>query len=202
MTSFDVITAIKDVLVAVAAVTTTIVAGVGLKNWQRELRGKAHFETAQKLVRATYSLRNGIASCRSPMIWAGEFPAGWQHGKRTAEEAANDEAHVYKNRMAPVFRALDELDAQALEGEALWGAEVNAKCEALRKCVSTLNAAIESHIRNTQQDGEDFKSDPAFGKVVRSALAASPSDQKNKLSIEIAEAIKGIESLVARHLRR
>jgi hypothetical protein len=46
----EIITAIKDVLLGGAAVATASVAVIGLKNWSRELRGKADFDVARGLI--------------------------------------------------------------------------------------------------------------------------------------------------------
>ena len=70
MTTPEVITAIKDVLLGLAAATTAVVAVIGLKNWSRELKGKAEFEIARNMIRATYKLRNELQICRSPFYSA------------------------------------------------------------------------------------------------------------------------------------
>ena len=74
MTTPEIVTLIKDILVGIAAIVTPLIALTGLKNWNRELRGKAAFEVAVGLTKATYKLRDEIKSFRSPMIRADEFP--------------------------------------------------------------------------------------------------------------------------------
>lgn len=54
----EVIAIVKDVLVGVAAATTAVAAVIGLRSWSRELKGKAEFEAARNLARATYKVRD------------------------------------------------------------------------------------------------------------------------------------------------
>lgn len=204
MTTPEVITAIKDVLLGLAAATTAIVAVIGLKNWSRELKGKAEFEIARNMIRATYKLRNELQNCRSPFYSAHEFPEGYNGMSRTmsAEEEAKAWIHIYKNRWAPVWTALQEFDTYTLEAEALWGATVRTKTDELRQCVKELNIAIDAVIRDKANGGEDFKGDREYGKQMRSVVAASRDDEKNELSQRISKAINGIEEQIRPHLRR
>ncbi len=204
MTTPEVITAIKDVLLGLAAATTAVVAVIGLKNWSRELKGKAEFEIARNMIRATYKLRNELQICRSPFYSAHEFPEVYNGMSRTAsaEEEAKAWIHIYKNRWAPVWAALQEFDTYTLEAEALWGVTVRAKTDEMRQCVKEVNIAIDAVIRDKASSGEDFKCDREYGKQMRSIVAASRDDAQNELSQRIGKAINGIEEQIRPHLRR
>ena len=197
------ITAIKDVLVGGAAVVTASVAVAGLKRWRLELRGRADFEAARALARATYKLRGELAVCRSPFIRGQEFPPSYYgNSNRTAKEEAEGWAHVYKTRWEPVWTAIQEFDAQSLESEALWGEPARQNTQALRSCVKELNVAIEAFIEDKAEGGQNFATDREFGKRMRSTVFASGSDQSNDLSTSIAVAVKGIEEMLRPHLAR
>lgn len=195
------ITAIKDVLLGGAAVVTASVAVAGLKRWRLELRGKADFEAARLLARATYKLRDELAICRSPFVQAEEFPPSYHASpKRTAQEEGW--AHVYKTRWEPVWMAIQEFDTQSLESEALWGESARQKTQALRACVKELNVAIEAFLDDKVAGGQNFATDPDFGKRMRETVSASGNDQSNPLSQGIAAAVKGIEEMLRPHLAR
>jgi hypothetical protein len=106
---FDVL---KDIVLAGAAAVTAWVAVKGLQKWREELRGRADFDVARGLARATYKVRDDLAACRMPLIRTSEFPDGYS-------SIANDDhaarvsalAHVYNNRWKPVTDALREFDA-------------------------------------------------------------------------------------------
>lgn len=205
MTWPEIITVVKDILLGLAAATTAMVAVLGLRRWRQELEGKAQFEVARNLIRATYKLRDEVRNCRSPFYSAYEFPEDYKGRLGAQQQAAEEEArawiHIYKNRWAPVWTALQEFDSHTLEAEALWGSAIRNKTDAMRKCVRELNAAIDAVIRDKASGGEDFK-DREFGKEMRSTVAASADDEKNVLNQKIGAAIKGIEDEIRPHLRR
>lgn len=197
------ITAIKDMLLGGAAVITASVAFAGLKRWRLELRGKADFEAARALARATYKLRDELAICRSPFVRGQEFPPSYSSSQnRTAQEEAEGWAHVYKTRWEPVWTSIQEFDTQSLESEALWGESARQKTQALRSCVKELNVAIDAFIEDKAQGGQNFSTDREFGKRMRSIVYASGSDLSNELSKNVAAAVKGIEEMLRPHLAR
>src|SRR5260370_33027340 len=93
------VTIIKDVAVAIAAAVTATVAVKGLSSWNRELKGKANFDVARALAKATYKLRDDIKNCRSPFLSVREFPNdyGSHQGGDTDRPEAAAVAHVYSN---------------------------------------------------------------------------------------------------------
>lgn len=203
MTPAEWITAGKDVVLGLAAATTAIVALIGLRKWRQELHGKAHFDAARGLIRATYKLRDELRICRSPFYSAHEFPENYDSRReRSTEEETRAWVYIYKNRWAPVWNAIQEFDSQTLEAEALWGTGIRSMTDALRKCVRELNVAIDAVIADKAVGGENFKADREFGKSVRAIVATAGDDAKNELSQKVANAISGIEEEIRPHLRR
>ncbi len=197
------ISAGSDAITALAALAASGMAAFGLTSWRRELTGRAHFDTARGLIRATYKLRNAMADCRSPFISAHEFPADYHGflGKHSAEQEAAAWGQVYRGRWTPVQDALQEFDTQTLEAESLWGEAMRPRAIAMRKCVQTIFVAIESFVVNKASGGENFRANREFGESVRRDLSASTSDADNPLSLRIDSAIQELESLVLPHLR-
>lgn len=122
----------KDFVVALAAIVTAAVAVVGLRKWRKELRGKAHFDAARGLIRATYKLRDELRNSRAPLVRAAEFPQNYPPQPPNHRAEAEAWAHVYSKRFTPVREALQEFDSQGLEAEALWGNEVRNSIDRLR----------------------------------------------------------------------
>lgn len=198
----ELITIIKDLAIAGAAIVTGTVAIMGLNSWRKEVQGKAEFETARALIASSYKLRDEIAFCRAPFIRAHEFPEGYVplSGRENAQKEAEAWAHMYTNRLRPVFEALQEFDANSLEGEVLWGLRCRKATDALRQCVSELNTAIEATITNKAQGGEDFAADKDFGIKMRRITSATRSEE-NEFSGRITSAVQNIESEVRPHLK-
>ncbi len=203
MTTPEVITTIKDILLGAAAVTTAIVAVIGLKNWSRELRGRTEFEAARKLMRATYRVRDELQYSRAPFVTFGEYPSDYP-GRQTAttEQEAQAWSYVYRNRWKPVREALQELQTHVLEAEALWGGDIRTKADELRRCAITLQTAMEAIVDDAAQGGESFKTNRDFGKEMRSAAHASRGKEENELSKKIKAAVNALEDQVRPHLRR
>jgi len=204
MTIPEIIAAAKDLFLAIAGATTATVAVIGLNNWNREVRGKATFEVARGLAKTTYKLRDALKSCRSPLIRGTEFPDEYNVAgpRKSSEQEAQAYAHIYANRWAPVWSALQEFDTHTLEAEAMWGSGIRTKTDELRKGVRELNVAIEAVVANAASGGEDFSTDREFGKKMRSTVAATPGDAKNEFTVNLEAAVRGIEDELRPHLKR
>jgi hypothetical protein len=204
MSTLEIVTATKDVVLAIAGVVTAVVAVLGLKTWSRQLRGTADFEVARKLAKATYKLRDEIQIYRSPLIRSREFSDGQRDdgSMDRKETSANAYGHVFSARWEPVYAALQEFDTQTLEAEALWGTPVRTKTDELRRLLRLLWAATEAYIDNERSGGEHFKSDREFGVKIRSEVFASPQAQDNKLSNKFQSAVQAIEVELKPHLKR
>ena len=199
MCTNDIIVMIKDIIISIAAATTAIVAYKGLAKWQKELKGKANFETARLLIRATYKLRDEMRFCRSPFIPSSEFPKDYNPLKKgTAEDKGKVYADIYGKRWEHVVKAIQEFDVHTLEAEALWGTEIREKTNQLRQCTRNLSSSIQAFIENEYSDGEYFK-DKTFRNEIKNDIYLMKEDE-NPLSIKISTAIKTIENVIRPHL--
>ena len=123
----ELVKAASDVVVALAAAVTASAAIYGVRSWARELHGRARFEVARSLAKATYRLRDAIQTARTPMIRGSEFPEDYRSsmGRKVKPEVeAQDYAHVFAARWEPLYAAYQDFDAQTLEAEALWGTAI------------------------------------------------------------------------------
>jgi hypothetical protein len=100
-----------------------------------------------------------------------------------------------------VSDVLQNFDAAVLEAEALWGEQVRVASDKMHACLRTLAASMDAIVENARSGGEDFKSDPDFGRKMRRNVHAS-RDDGDELSMEIQAAIAALESILRPHLRR
>ena len=193
----------SDIIISLAAITTATIAWKGLRSWKNELRGRADFELAQKLLMATFQLRDSIESCRSPWISAGELPDNYNRHPRNKdpEQEGQAMAYIYGNRWEKVSKPIQEFKAARIEAEVLWGSNTSKKIDALLDCVLELRAAIDMFIHNEFSDGEDFKSDKEYARKIKSKINTSQKED-NELTNKIQEAVKEIEAFVKPHLAR
>jgi hypothetical protein len=198
----EVISIVKDVLVGVAAATTAVAAVIGLRSWSRELKGKAEFEAARNLARATYKVRDALSDCRSPFYSGGEFPEGTAWGRQGDQGEADKWAYVYKNRFDPVKDAIREFDSDVLEAEALWGSKIKAKTSTIRSYAQELYAAMQADVDDKRSHSENFKHDSAFKEQVKRKVTFMPDDKTNKFSKMIKKVVEEIEDEMRPYLRR
>ena len=200
----EIVSLVRDIVVTLAAVVTGTVAVLGLKSWSQELKGKAEFDAARSLIRSTYLLRDKFHESRSPFVSGAEFPEGYSGGDPTNTPQREGQAwvHVLNNRFAPVFDALREFEAHALEAESLWGQSVPEPVDALRHCVRELQVAMEAVVEDKLQRGGNVSSDPDFARRMRVAIFASRKEKDNDLSNRLSGAIAALETITQPHLSR
>jgi hypothetical protein len=204
MSPLELATAAKEAVLAGAACATVTIAYFGLSTWNRQLRGQADFEVARSLARSMYKLRDEVEIARVALVRGWEFPAGYFDGPRSSKPASAEGeawAHVYGERWKPVVEAVREFDTFILEAEALWGSQVRACAREMHACLVELRTSMDAVVANAYSGGEDFKSDPNFGKEMRSNISAR-SDRSGSLSQRIHVAIQAIEAVIRPHLRR
>jgi hypothetical protein len=200
MISLEIISITKDIILIFSAIATAHVAINGLQSWNRELKGKADFEVARNLIRSVYKLRDELRYCRAPWYPSNEFPEDYDAMNKTSESESKAYAFLYSNRWKLVATALLEYESQALEAQALWGADFKSKTDELRQCARSLQVALEADISNKANEGEDFKCDPKFAKDIKLKIWVSGDD--NPLTQKIDNAILSIEKEVRPHFKR
>jgi len=160
--------------VTLAAAGGAIAAWYGLDAWRRQLAGRADYDAAVGLLRATYRMRNAIRRVRAPMMFASEEA----HALKTQGIAATGDVGkdylagieaAYTERWKAIGEAGADLDVAALEAEVLWGAQGPAATWPLRVCVLDLNWALGYYLAERRQSRADEAtrklSEKAFGIV-------------------------------------
>ena len=191
----------KDVVVSLAAAATAFAAWRGISKWRTELEGKASFDVARTLARATYRLRDNVRSCRAPLFMGFEFPYGYSPQSSSPEQRAEAWTHAFNGRWVSVQEALNEFSTAALEAEAVWGPQVRDATERLRLCIREVRAAQGAIVDNHAGGGADFESDKVFALKMRQALGTT-DNATDAVSESIREAVLAIEEAIKPHLRR
>ena len=74
MTFAQVISVSKDIVLAVAAITGSVVAVMGLDTWKRQLRGHSEYELSRRILVSLYKYRDAINGVRHPAMLSYEMP--------------------------------------------------------------------------------------------------------------------------------
>jgi hypothetical protein len=138
----------KNMVVAVAAASGAGVGIIGLKTWQRSLRGTSEYTRAKELLKAVYRVRNAFDHVRNPAIWQYEYPEDMVDvsGHLKREFQYEGAAHVYEERWKVLAEAFRDLENENLVAEVEWGTDVRSLIIPLRECRIELQLAIQDHL--------------------------------------------------------
>ena len=203
MSTVDIISSISDITVALSALGTFFVAIYGVKNWSRELKGKAEFESSKSLLKAVYKYRDAINSSRSIII------LGSQEEIDTLNKNKARKLEVWTSlfnaRWKPVSEATQELMSQSVETEVLLGKEVKELIDILGHITQDLRVSMSVFMNfdvdPKPEEIEFYEKHPEIWKEIEYKLVKDPSG-KDTMSSEINETISQIENKLKFHLKR
>ncbi len=208
MDCVETIAAIKDVILAIAAVVGIYAAIRGLNTWDRQLKGGASYELARRLTKNLYRYRDAIAGVRHPFISASEHV----YPEREAGKASNPEvtlhyglSKAYEARWSKVTQVRSDLHTDLLESEVIWGAEVQEQFKEISKLEWELNNEISCYL-----ESENPNVTPEMKKVWQDFLAAGRSARSASIvtgkpdpfADDLKAAINVIEAKLMPHLGR
>jgi hypothetical protein len=144
-------TCIKELIYLGAAAGGVVAAFQGLSTWKKQLKGRAEYDAARKLFKATLQLRDAISYVRNPWIPIAETIAAEEQFKKENpdKEIKNSAPFVYKIRWNKIVEALSALQLESLEAEVFWGEDVQKIQKPIRQCVNKLNVTL-SHFFDPQ----------------------------------------------------
>jgi hypothetical protein len=200
LTGLQWVSVVKDLATGAAALLASYIAWRGLSTWERQLKGNAEFECARALARATYTLRDAIGLFRAPALLQHEFSAAYlAQREHSPEETSSEHAAIYNKRWEPLSEVAREFDLRALEAEAIWGPEVQARCRALKRLLVELSAAVASHVDNLRMRGPQDAEHLAWSRQIARIVDSIGAD--NPFSGKVETTVTAISELLKPHLR-
>lgn len=140
--------ALGDLLTGLAAAVAAGVAAFGLTTWRNELRGRAEYDLARRLLTLVYRVREGIGVVRNPFMSGEEWAdRPGRDGTKQLGAAAEDTAFAYNKRWQQVSEPMVQLDAALLEAEAHWATLLTEPARELRRLVHSLLVDLRYHFR-------------------------------------------------------
>lgn len=120
------ITLIKDGLLGVAALVTTVIAIYGVRMWKREMAGKEIYAATKTLVKESHMLYKATNRARSPIqdYERKVFSAAEVKYTTENERWRLSEADAYKKRMDDLSVAIERYQSALLEVRVLIGSKV------------------------------------------------------------------------------
>lgn len=120
------ITLIKDGLLGVAALVTTVIAIYGARMWKREMAGKEIYAATKALVKESHLLSRATIKARSPIQDYERKVFATEEVKHTTENERwrLSEAEAYKKRMDDLSVNVERYQSALLEVRVLIGSKV------------------------------------------------------------------------------
>jgi hypothetical protein len=115
-----------EILTALAAVAGVLIAGFGINDWKKQLKGKTNYELARRYLRAVYRLRDAIKFVRNPWIPPEETASALKEREGSDLDDLDGSLEtraVYSSRWNKIIEAGSDLDLELREAEISWGQE-------------------------------------------------------------------------------
>lgn len=185
---------LASIATAIAAVIGVGIAWKGLRSWRDEVRGRAKYDVARRVLRAVYEVRNGIAVVRSPFIREGE--AGAERGDDDAERTRADHQRP-DLRWQTVTRPMADLQLALLDAEVLFGSPFADAFKELYQLVHELGLNRRYLAEGLANPEMARARGEAWEKIGGIALSSGPTDE---FDARLNGIIARIEGMVRPHV--
>jgi hypothetical protein len=193
---------IKDALLGIAALVTTVIAIYGARMWKRELAGKEIYAATKSLVKESHLLSKAAGRARSPI-------QDYERKGFTEEEIKNtknerwrlSEADAYKKRMDELLVAIDRYRSALLDVRVLVGSKVYLGFLPFGQLTAEVAHRIGNYITVIQDYSKTVLPDSPEVQEIQQEL--HPSDNvDDELSQKIADAREEGEKCMLAFLHR
>ena len=134
------ISALRDLIVAGAAISTATVGWKALNKWRDETVGKRRLEVAEDTLAAFYQAQEVIYDARAPMIWASEMIK--EEG--VPDEVARNSAYGPIRRLRQSFDHIRDLRMKRHRFAALFGREKTKPWDEIEGVLNEIRAASDA----------------------------------------------------------
>jgi hypothetical protein len=198
LTSNEIVTLLKDIVLAGAAITGSVVAVKGLGTWRRQLKGQTEYDLSRRILISLYKYRDAISGVRHPAMWNYEIPSPpEEEAKKMSQEKLRfyGTSKAYGARFDKVQAQKSSLHADLLEGEALWGDELKDLFKPVFALEHELLISIHYYIELINPDTGDASKE-AIRKITqgnRDIMYDDLSEAGDEYKKDLIAAIEGIE---------
>jgi hypothetical protein len=181
--------------------TGIVIAIIGLKLWYRELKGKAHFQTAKNVLVSTYKVRDAITICQNMFLYGYEYadrPKG--NSETESEKSFYDSYYAFNNRFNKVYEERSILYNSYVEAEAYFNKDAINSIDKLFKVIHQLKVAIDLYHQFNLKNVSDTKTIEQYFNIMYGVTnyGKDKSEQKdyyddNNFAMNLNQAIVEIE---------
>lgn len=197
------VTLIKDGLLGVAALVTTIIAIYGARVWKRELAGKEIYAATKNLVKESHLLSKATTKARQPIQDYERKAFSDEELKHTTknERWRLSEADAYRKRIDDLSVAIDRYQSALLEVRVLVGSKVYLGFLPFGRLVTEVIHRIGNYIAVIQDYSQTVS--PDSPDVLEAQQELYPSENlDDELTQEIGDAREEGEKCLLSFLHR
>jgi hypothetical protein len=199
----EVFTGVKvtDLAVAFASLIAAWVAVSGLSAWRHQLKGKTEYDLAKRILLSLFKYRDAIHGVRNPMMWGHEMPSPPEEKRQymgIQEIRYYGTEKAYQKRWDRVTEHKAKLYPELLEGEVIWGTELNERFKKIYKLQAELQNAVRRHLELSDPSTPQRKQDSVakYHDKHRDILYDESFDESDEFSKDIESAIQNIEEFL------
>lgn len=197
---------LKDLATIISLAIAACVAIKGLKTWKEQLAGTAEYELAKRVLKATYYLRDALASVRAPFMSAAEQEIAW---KQLGWEISDSDPNMQDKKTAATFYfrfkkvegAFENLYSEAVEAEALWGSVAREKILKIQTSINKLSAGLNLYLRYLQNPNSQIRNHEMFERMEKIAYKMTLPGEEDEFTKELTTAINDVESFVQPYIK-
>ncbi|MGV0981011.1 MAG: hypothetical protein ACOYB0_01480 [Polynucleobacter sp.] len=198
MTSNEIISLAKDLILSGAAITGAVVAIKGLGTWRRQLQGQSEYDLSRRILVSLFKYRDALNTVRNPFMWNSEMPSPSEdEAKLMTREKIQyyGTSKAYEARWNNVQKERANLYADLLEAEALWGKELNDLFKVVFLLQHELFICINRYLEVINPDTDDMskKSTHSIKNKSRDIMYSDLSDEGDDFQKDLMASIKNIE---------
>lgn len=186
------LTTIKDIVLIIGSLTSTLFAIGTYNKWKKEHKGKLKYELCRNVLKTVYKIRDDYRSARSPVMFGHEMMPGYNPG--ITKESENL-LHVHNGRMKFLSESCNNLHSLLPEIEIELNAEIKNFCNLLLIEIHHYQMKLSEYIQvvdNAKNLDKDYLKEIRLQIYDSSenASAKSFNDKVEKIKSEIAKEIK------------
>ncbi|OCH03062.1 hypothetical protein, partial [Aliivibrio fischeri] len=202
----EIVTVIKDFILAGAAITGAVVAVKGLGTWRRQLKGQSEYELSRRILVGLFKYRDAINSVRNPAMFSYELSVPSEEEVKTMNQ---EDIHyygvskAYQNRWSKVQEQRTSLYADQLEVEAIWGGELNELFKILFALEHELFTLVRHYLIQMDPKANEARKDAIIRRDQkrRDIMYDESDDEPDEFKQELLDAISNIEDYLKPKLR-
>jgi hypothetical protein len=190
------LSAINQVGITVATIVGIIAGIYGIRAWRRQLQGTHEFEVAKGSLKAFINLRDQIEKLRNPMKGIGEIAEVLERNGVRVESFRDFinlsiDKYIYPKRWQELHGVWSTSRDFKVDSEVIWGDKIKVQIEQVDSIVRRIGAAIDSHVRFSDQPG--WTTNASYLAIKGYFEATFYPENSDEFGKEVDRVFKGVE---------